>query len=87
MSAQPPAAPNPVQKFLQSKTTQFLLGTLAVYVLIALGPMLAAHSIDWWKLGEVIVVNGGALLLNALRKDVDAGSLLNRLNGPKDVQP
>ena len=64
-----------MKSFLGSNTTRFLIGTLVAYLLLALAPMLRDHAIDWWKLAEVLVVQGAALLVNALRPDVNAPGL------------
>lgn len=64
-----------MKTFLQSNATKAILGVLLAHLLLALAPMLDAHAIDWWALGKVAAVDLGALLLNALRTDVDTPGL------------
>lgn len=61
-----------MKTFLQSSATKFLLGALAIQLLVDIRPMLAAHSIDLWALADGQIGLAIALLGNALRPDVDA---------------
>ena len=60
------------KSFFTSTVTKAVLGLLLAQVLVELAPMLKQHQIDWWRLGEVLCLHAGALIMNALRSDVNA---------------
>ncbi len=64
-----------MQSFSESSATKFVLGMLVAHILTAIVPMLDAHAIDFWALGKVVAVDLAALLINALRPDVNAPGL------------
>lgn len=62
-----------MKSFSESTVTKAVLIYLALQLLMALQPMIAAKALDPWALLSEIVAAGIMLLGNALRPDVKTG--------------